>query len=478
MIGKSSSGPSAGEMAGAQSSANQQAMLQSLLGSQINQVTPFGKQTWSGSIPIVDPQTGQVSSYVNMPSAGNFQGGQTGSPSMPGQSSVSMPGQGAGGLITDWPDKYGPGAEIFYPENYPPGQGPGGQSGQSSQGMSGQDMSGQGPFSPRTLTTELSPHGQYMLQGQENIAKGLLDLASRTATQVQGQQAFDIGALGLPGLTDSVSPRGIADAGPIKRSVNSYEDKVQREIDVAGVPALPTLENYQGDIDAVESATFDRLARLLSPQFDRQTRDTRDYLATQGLPVGGEAYGRAIDDLSRNQNTAWQNAADQAVLAGRGEHSRLFGLGMGARQQGFGEKATMGDFANRAVAQMFGQGLGAGQFANQAQQQQLGQNQARSAQDFSQAMQAGQFGNQARSQGLNEALIQRQLPQTELAQLLGTMPVTPYPQFQPQGTFGMQAPDVMGAMNAQQNRQTGSQNALLGGLFSLGGSLLGNPGLF
>ena len=84
--------------------------------------------------------------------------------------------------------------------------------------------------------------------------------------------------------------------------------------------------------------------------------------------------------------------------------------------------------------------------------------------------------NAARTQGLNEALMQRQIPQQELAALLGIAP-TQYPQFQPMGTFGMQAPDVMGALNAQQNRQAGSQNALTGGLFTLGASLLSNPAI-
>ena len=212
MIGKSR-GPSAGEMAGAQSAANQQAMLQSLLGSQVNQVTPFGRLTWSGSIPIVDPQTGQVSSYVNMPGAGSFQGGQTGGQAPSSGGGINQP------EISGGSGQFGPGGEVFFDENYPPGQVPG----QGGQGMSGQSMSGQGPFSPRTMTVELSPHGQYMQQGQENIAKALLDRASRTATQVQGQQEFNIGGLGLPpqvsrlgttGMLSQFTPVGAAGMAP------------------------------------------------------------------------------------------------------------------------------------------------------------------------------------------------------------------------------------------------------------------------
>lgn len=189
-----SSGPSPAATAQAQAQANQQAMLQSILGSQVNQVTPFGNLTYSGSIPIVDPETGQVTSYVNTPTAGNFQGQQ---PVSPAANVSPMAGAGTGFLGPNDPNAGGQWIDnrwVPYPSD-DRGGAPSFAGGGTDKGVLAAE---QEPFSPRTMTIELSPHGQYMQQGQENISKALLDLASRMTTQVQSQPAFSIAGLGLP----------------------------------------------------------------------------------------------------------------------------------------------------------------------------------------------------------------------------------------------------------------------------------------
>ena len=173
---KGGGGPSASAMGQAQSQANQAAMLQSILGSQFNQETPFGNLTWSGDVPIVDQATGRLISQG--------QGGEAGQPSPAGPSP---------GMLQP---SYGPGGEYFPPEPLPPSAG----------GTA--PMPGQGQQSnPRTMKVTLSPHGQYMQGGQENIAKALLDRASRTTTQVQEQPAFRIADLGLPSQVSGIGNR-------------------------------------------------------------------------------------------------------------------------------------------------------------------------------------------------------------------------------------------------------------------------------
>ena len=171
-MSKGGGGPNPAEMGQAQAAANQAAMLQSILGSQFNQRTPFGNLTWSGDVPIVDQKTGQI--IMPGQGAAGDQGMAGGQP----QSSQSQPSYGSGG-------------EIFYPENMPPPPAPPAPSGGTGGGQMQQ-------ANPRTMTVELSPHGQYMQGGQEQIAKALLDRASRTTTQVQNQPAFSIAGLGLP----------------------------------------------------------------------------------------------------------------------------------------------------------------------------------------------------------------------------------------------------------------------------------------
>ncbi len=65
--------------------------------------------------------------------------------------------------------------------------------------------------------------------------------------------------------------------------------------------------------DSVFSAFSDRY----EPIFERQTDNLQDRLVNQGIPVGSEAYGRAMNDLAQTQNDAYQQAAYQSVQAGQ-----------------------------------------------------------------------------------------------------------------------------------------------------------------
>lgn len=65
--------------------------------------------------------------------------------------------------------------------------------------------------------------------------------------------------------------------------------------------------------DSVFSAFSDRY----EPIFERQTDNLQDRLVNQGIPVGSEAYSRAMNDLAQTQNDAYQQAAYQSVQAGQ-----------------------------------------------------------------------------------------------------------------------------------------------------------------
>ena len=65
--------------------------------------------------------------------------------------------------------------------------------------------------------------------------------------------------------------------------------------------------------DSVYGAFSDRY----EPIFERQTNNLQDRLANQGIPVGSEAYSRAMSDMSQTQNDARQQAMYQAQQAGQ-----------------------------------------------------------------------------------------------------------------------------------------------------------------
>nr|DAG85113.1 MAG TPA: Neck appendage protein [Caudoviricetes sp.] len=65
--------------------------------------------------------------------------------------------------------------------------------------------------------------------------------------------------------------------------------------------------------DSVYSAFSDRY----EPIFERQSNNLQDRLVNQGIPVGSEAYSRAMSDMAQTQNDARQQAMYQAQQAGQ-----------------------------------------------------------------------------------------------------------------------------------------------------------------
>lgn len=98
--------------------------------------------------------------------------------------------------------------------------------------------------------------------------------------------------------------------------------------------------NVDGSDDArlrAEEATYNSYVDKLTPQFDRQRENYATMLQNQGIPVGSEAYERAMGDLEDKQNEALQQAAYTAVLNGQNAFS-----------QSLGDEVTAGGFGNTA----------------------------------------------------------------------------------------------------------------------------------
>ena len=89
------------------------------------------------------------------------------------------------------------------------------------------------------------------------------------------------------------------------------------------------MPDYNFNVDASEEArnqaqqaTYNSYMDYLQPQFERQTNDYASMLQQKGIPVGSEAYERAMSDLQEQQNKATNQAAYQSVLAGQDAYSQ------------------------------------------------------------------------------------------------------------------------------------------------------------
>jgi len=110
-------------------------------------------------------------------------------------------------------------------------------------------------------------------------------------------------------------------------------------------------EARQRTQDALYSSALDKL----NPQFERQTSDMATRLQNQGIPVGSDAYNRAMGDLEEKQNDALRQAAYGAILAGNDEFSQSLGDEINAG--GFGNSAQQ-SYINQLLSQLQGSASG------------------------------------------------------------------------------------------------------------------------
>lgn len=257
------------------------------------------------------------------------------------------------------------------------------------------------------------------------------DLPQYTATQTlsENQQAIknqtDKAELNLATLASGQSAR--------------LNDLLGRPVDLSGAPAagdpskigLPQYSGYDTDIDTTkyENALMERL----NPQLNQSRAALETQLANQGLQPGSEAYNRALDTATRQENDARLGV----ILNAGQEQTRLADL---AR-----DKAS---FQNSLADQSF---------------------------NAEQAKMTAQ--NNARSQYLNELYAQRNQPINEVSSLLSGAQVNS-PNFV--NAQGVQIPtvDYAGLVNQDYqnkmgayNTQVGQRQGLIGGLLGFGGQL-------
>jgi hypothetical protein len=145
--------------------------------------------------------------------------------------------------------------------------------------------------------------------------------------------------------------------------------------------------NFERDVGApsgearsrAEDAVYRSATRQLDPQFQQREEQSRTRLINQGLREGSEAWNTEMGNLSRERDAAYGDARDRAIMAGGAEASR-----------------SLSDDLSRAG------------FANQTESQR-----------FAQALQNAQLQNDSRAVGLDERILERDVPLREFMSLYG-----------------------------------------------------------
>lgn len=108
-------------------------------------------------------------------------------------------------------------------------------------------------------------------------------------------------------------------------------------LNFGSLPAVqdPTLLNQN-----TSNALYNQATSRLDPQWQTNDRQLQDRLASQGIPLGSEAYDHAMQDFNLAKNDAYTSAQNSATQYGVQDASTLSQNQIAARNQGINEQVT------------------------------------------------------------------------------------------------------------------------------------------
>lgn len=318
-----------------------------------------------------------------------------------------------------------------------------------------------------TLTQTLDPAEQAKLDAERRVQLQSMGILEEDMPNIKNAL---LGPFGLAGSslqggydpryepTDTVQTRAnLSSAGPI-----------QSGLDFSGAPGMPQAD--AGVRDLVSKSIYDQGARFLDPQFAQAQGQLDSTLANQGIvrnpsaDEGNSAWQAEQNNLARQKAMTYGDLRDRAVKGGGDAMEQLFGMQMGARQQGVGETSAQGQFRNAAQQQAVQQILDAIGVRNTgvATQAQIAANQA------------GLQGNQ-RQQAYQEYAGNRTMPLNMLNALLSQSQIN-NPTFQPTAPTSITPPPILqrAQLQGQANAaQTSAMQNLLGQGLGFGAKFIG-----
>jgi hypothetical protein len=179
-------------------------------------------------------------------------------------------------------------------------------------------------------TVTYSPSGEIITVGTGSDAQDVEGYNRTTTLSPAQQELYD---------TSQAMSKGLYGLG--NEQIGRIRDAVADPFTFEGMPDAPSINDFQLESDRVADAMYGRSTRYMDPHWDQEMRRLETSLINAGHARGDEGYNRAMDDLYRMKDRAYEQARDTSVLAGRGEQSRLFGLSAAERDRAISEYASL-----------------------------------------------------------------------------------------------------------------------------------------
>ena len=284
-----------------------------------------------------------------------------------------------------------------------------------------------------TQQTQLTPGLQQALDSQIAMQAGRSMIAEDMLGDIYNSYSDPIdwsgfGGMMAPGPQNQMTMQNLPDLwGHLQWDLPQYSTTgTVRQLDFGN---LYDVDDPQFTLQRAEDATYGRMADRLNQQFGSERQALEIKLRNQGLVPGDEAYKAQMYQQSMKENDAYQNAQNEAIMAGGREAERMYGMQTGLRGMGAQELLNLGNFANAASQQEFGQHMAAGSqafsdvlnaanFQNQARQQAFNERMGAYGYNTNLAFREADYYNQLRQQAINEMITQRGYSLNEAMALL------------------------------------------------------------
>lgn len=306
-----------------------------------------------------------------------------------------------------------------------------------------------------TATTSLSPSQQAIFDKSQEAQGNLAGIAADQSKFLSSYLANGVDLSGLPALKTSLGPNYDATFNP---NLVGAGKNFSTSLGPGYATSYAGADDFSADRRRVERSLWDRMAG------DRKTADEslQAELTAKGIRPGSAAW----DSEMARMSAANTDARLATIMAGGQEQARMVGMSRDAAM--FGNDAMLSRFGAQNAASLARAGLLNSNEAMRMQAQGMTNNAV---------MNRAGFNNAARGQGVSEAFASRNQPINEITALLsGSQVSNPAQMGAATPQTGMANTNVAGIMQQDYLNRLNASQGMMGGIFGLGGSLLGAAG--
>jgi hypothetical protein len=184
--------------------------------------------------------------------------------------------------------------------------------------------------------------------------KGSFTSGAKLVKQQDNLNRYNINsAFGSRNFTTDANGRSVLniEETPYQKQFRQLQE--QQALGVLGSQA-PRAEDFLQQGKDISNALYESSMYNLRPEFASQDTQLTDYLSNRGIPLGSDAYRKALSGLRRDRGGQLNQLGLQATLAGAQEQDRLVRLAEAQRAARLAESGSatqgidMGLFSNVA----------------------------------------------------------------------------------------------------------------------------------